>query len=341
MRNGPERLSMRALHLTPLALALALSSCTGGTGGVPVAPINAPFVANAANFQLGIVVPNRILLSAGRSPLYVSPGTASFAVYDGSTLIFVGNFNSAATPQLSVVYAKSGTTGVSGGTCASTGASSTCTVSIVTTIGAHAFDVVTYPVSQGTALPDHSRAPLDTGTVPTFTGVILAEGELAVTLVAGTNAAQTITLLGVADHGNFTGPTLTAHLNGNGPLVGVIGTTYTFQYVIADSANLQIGQPPATYDNGPVTIAETDGNNILTMTPISQTAPPAAAGAQSFNVTCQNNGTATITAGAQNKPNATYASGLTYSASNYPTATIGTTTLQCVPNSATLPITVN
>jgi hypothetical protein len=97
---------------------------------------------------------------------------------------------------------------------------------------------------------------------------------------------------------------------------------------------------PGDYDNGPVTIAETDGNNIVTMTPVSQTTPPAATGAQSFTVTCQNNGTATFTAAAKTKPNTAYASGLTYSATNYPTGAIGTTTLQCVPNSATLPVTV-
>ena len=60
-------------------------------------------------------------------------------------------------------------------------------------------------------------------------------------------------------------------------------------------------------------------------------APPASAGAQSFTVTCQNNGTATFTAAAKTKPNTAYASALTYSATNYPTGTIGTTTLQCVP----------
>jgi hypothetical protein len=76
------------------------------------------------------------------------------------------------------------------------------------------------------------------------------------------------------------------------------------------------------------------------MTPVSQSSPPASAGYQSFTVTCQNSGTATITAAAKTKPNTAYASGLTYSANNYPTGTLGTTTLQCAPGSATLPVTV-
>lgn len=331
---------MRAFRLAaPLALTLLFGACAGGgSSGAPVAPISGPIVPGSATFTLSVTVPSKTGSSAARSPRYVSPGTAAIAAYDGSTAIYVGNFNAAANPQFTTVFAKTGTTSVTGGTCVPAGSASTCTVTITTTIGAHTFDVVTYPVAQGS--PQLSgRAPLDVGTLPTFSGVILAEGELTVTLSAGTNPGQTITLLGVADHANLVGPTLTQHLNGNGPLVGVIGTTYTFTYSIADSANFQIVQP-GNYDNGPVTIAETDGNNIVTMTPISQAAPPASAGAQSFNVVCQNNGTATITAGAQTKPNATYASGLTYSASNYAPASIGTATLQCVPNSATLPVTV-
>jgi len=137
---------------------------------------------------------------------------------------------------------------------------------------------------------------------------------------------------------------LTLRLNGTGPLVGIIGTSYTINYTINDSSNAQAGGyqivQPGDYDNGPVTITETDGGNIVTMTPISQSSPPPSTGPQSFNVTCLNNGTATITASAKTRPNATYASSLTYSATNYPTGAIGSTTLQCVPNSATLPVTV-
>jgi hypothetical protein len=339
---------MKARHLVPFALAFAAGGCSGGGSGAPVAPVAgvpAPVIPGSATFPLSVTIPNRTVAasSSARSPRYVSPGTASLAAYDGATLIYVGNYSQAT--QFTTVYAKTGTTSVAAGTCVPGTSSQTCTLTITTTIGAHAFDIVTYPVSQGQqALPSLGRAPADIGTIPTFTGVILSEGELAVTLSPGTNPGQTITLLGVADRANFTPPVLTQHLNGTGPLVGIIGTTYTFQYSVNDSSNAVAGGyqivQPGDYDNGPVTIAETDGNSIVTMTPISQGTPPAAAGAQSFNVTCNNNGTATITASAKVKPNATYASALTYSSSNYPMATIGTTTLQCVPNSATLPVTV-
>jgi len=337
---------MRAHGLVPFALAFALGGCSGGgSSGAPVAPISGPVVPSTATFPLSFVIPNKTVqvTSTARAPRYASQGTASVAVYDGATLIYVANY--AQATQFTTVYLKTGTTSVTSGSCVAGTSSQTCTVTIATTIGAHTFDVITYPVSQGTqSAPSLIRSPDDVGTIPTFAGVILAEGELSVTLVAGTNPGQTITPLGVADRANLGVSGLTLRLNGTGPLVGIIGTSYTINYTINDSSNAVSGGyqivQPGDYDNGPVTIAETDGGNIVTMTPISQSTPPAATGPQSFSVTCQNNGTATITAAAKTKPNATYASGLTYSATNYPTGTIGSTTLQCVPNSATLPVTV-
>src|SRR5665213_945685 len=112
---------MRAFHLAvPLAITLALGACTsGGSGsGAPVAPIAAPFVSptptppTVATFPLSLVIPTRIVSTAARSPRYVSQGTASFAVYDGTTLLFVGNYNQSANPQITTVFAKTGTTGV-------------------------------------------------------------------------------------------------------------------------------------------------------------------------------------------------------------------------------------
>ena len=330
---------MRVHGLVPFALALAfaLGGCSGGGGsGTPVAPITAPFVPTTGTLGMTFTIaattsPTVAVSSAKRAPRYVSPGTASVAVYDGATLIYVGNYTPPTT--FTTVYANNGTTMVVSGSCTSSTPRS-CTVNVQASPGAHTFGVVTYPGPQSSA---------STTTVPTFTGVILAEGQVAVTVASGANPGQTVVPLGVADRAFFSGPVLTQHLNGNGPLVGVIGTTYAIQYAIDDSATVANGYQivqPGDYDNGPVTIAETDGGGIVTMTAVSQSTPPASPGLQSFSVTCANSGTATITAAAKNKPNATYASGLTYSANNYPTGTIGTTTLQCVPNSATIPVTV-
>ena len=333
---------MRARFLAPLALTALAAACSGGggTSSAPVAPIAGPVIPATATFPLSITVPARPSSSSARAPRFVSPGTASVVVYEGTTVLYVGNLTIAATPQFTTVFAKTGTTAVTAGTCAAGSGTSACTLTIVTTIGAHTYDVVTYPLSQGGQAQSAGRTPSDVGTLPSsYRGVILSEGELSVTLSPGTNPGQTITLLGVASQATFVGPVLTQHLNGNGPLVGIIGTQYTFGYSINDSSGSQIIQP-GNYDNGPVTIAETDGGGIVTMTAVSQTTPPATTGNQSFTVTCAANGTATFTAAAQNKPNATYVSGLTYTSANYSSGTLGTTTLQCVPNSATLPITV-
>lgn len=326
------------------ALAALLAGCggggSGGGSGQPVAPINAPFVPSTGTVPISFTVAATTNPTAGgsgssvaRAPRYVSPGTASVAIYDGATLIYVANVSAPA--NFTTVYANSATTTTVTAANCTTAQPPSCTITVQTSLGAHTFGFVTYPVPQSSA---------NTSTPPAFSGVILAEGELAVTVVAGTNPGQTIVPLGVADRAFFSGPVLTQRLNGTGPLVGTIGTTYTIQYAIDDSATVpngyQIVQPGA-YDNGPVTIAETDGGGIVTMTPVSQSSPPPSAGLQSFSVTCANNGTATITASAKTKPNTAYASGLTYSSSNYPPAAIGSTTLQCVPASGTLPITVN
>jgi hypothetical protein len=330
---------MRA-QVCAATLVVALAGCGGGGSGgsgQPVAPINAPFVPSTGTVPISFTVATTSSpgasggSSAARAPRYVSPGTASVAIYDGATLIYVANVSAPA--NFTTVYANSATTTVTGLSCTS-GTAPTCTITVLTSLGAHTFGFVTYPVAQTSA---------NTSTPPAFSGVILAEGQLTVTVVAGTNPAQTIVPLGVADRAVFNGPALTQHLNGTGPLVGVIGTTYTIQYAIDDSAAVTNGYQivqPGDYDNGPVTIAETDGGGIVTMTPVSQSTPPQSAGYQSFSVTCANSGTATFTASAKTKPNTAYASALTYTSSNYPSATLGTTTLQCVPASATLPITI-
>jgi hypothetical protein len=322
--------------LAPLALAAALAACSGGGSGAPVAPISAPFVPSTGAVPISFTVSvtsspaAAAASSSARAPRYVSPGTRSVAVYDGSTLVYVANYSVAT--GFTTVYLNGGTSTVTSGSC--TGSPQTCTVNVQTSIGAHTFGVVTYNGPQTSSSPS---------VAPAFAGIILSEAELAVTVAAGTNAGQTITPLGVATTAFIVGPTLTQRLNGTGALVGVIGTAYTFQYAIDDAAQVTSGYQivqPGAYDNGPVTIAETDAGNVVTMTPVSQASPPQSPGLQSFSVTCANAGTATISASARTRPNATYSSGLTYSSSNYSSGTLGTTTLQCVPNSATLPVTV-
>ncbi len=348
MRAQITMRSFLSRRLGALAALVALAACSGGGSSAPVAPIigGAPPAA-AAMFRLGFVVAPGLFTAAvaraprnARTPRYVSAGTRSVVVYDTGTLIYVGNFTPT-PPFFTTVFDLSGATTVTGGTCAATEGGEDCLVSITTTAGAHTYDVVTYPVAQGQTPSAARRAPADIGTAPaTFNGVILSEGELPVTLASGNNPDQVITPLGVADQAAFSGGSLADSVTANQTPVVIVGTATTVSYEIDDVSGKQIIRP-GDYDNGPVTIAESDGNGILTMAPISQSSPPPSYGLQTFSVTCAKAGTATISATAKAKPNATYASGLTYSSANYATGMLGSTTLQCAAGSATLPITID
>jgi hypothetical protein len=261
----------------------------------------------------------------------LSPSTAALALYDGATLIYVANLSLDSGTQFATVYAKSGSTTVAPGTCSFTNATATCTLTITSTIGAHKFDLIAYPHAQGQQQAQAlTRTVSDTGTPPVFTGVISSEGEISVTLNPGTNPGQTLTMSGVASQVLIAGPA-------NGPY----NQATLFGYRIEDSTNSQIVQPGAAYDNGPVTITAAPAG-IVTIAPNEIATPPASVGDQNFSVTCVNasGGSVTISFNAKTSPNTAYASGLTYSASNYSGAVIATTPFSCDPSTATIPITV-
>jgi hypothetical protein len=319
---------MRAFRITIATLALTLfgAGCGGGgsTSSVPPAPAKlAP--ASSAKMALNFKIPRPSAASrarrsspAGRrSPSFISPAAFTFALYDGSTLVYVGDLDTEEDPAtFTEVYASSGPTTATAAGC-TTDATFACEFDVTSTAGPHSFDVVTYPIVD---TPDSKvRAPLDTTTPPTFSGIILSEGQLAVNLVPGPNTGQTLTLLGVAGDVSFFGPD-----SGSLPA----GEQTEISYEINDAAGYQILQPGA-YDNGPVTITAGPAGDV-TMTPVSQTQGPAVNGAQTFDVTCTRPGaTITFTASASSHPDATYTSGLTYSASNYPGSTLGSLSLSC------------
>jgi hypothetical protein len=307
---------------------LVAGGCGGGgstNAGAPVTPA-IPVATNAptapATVPMTIAFPRKSSSASARAARFLSPSTGSLAVYDGATLIYVANVALDSTPQLTTIYAKTGSTTVAPGACTFTNATATCSLTITSTVGAHKFDLIAYPGVQ--------RPQADTSTPPAFTGVISSEGELAVTLSPGANPGQTLTMLGVADKVLIAGPA-------NGPF----NQATQFGYRIEDSTNSQIVQPGSAYDNGPVTITAAPAG-IVTITPNSISTPPASVGDQNFSVTCvnANGGSVTISFNAKTSPNTAYASGLTYSASNYSPAVIATTTFSCDPSSATIPITV-
>lgn len=267
--------------------------------------------------------------SHGRAPQFISPSASAIAIYDGATLVYVANLNLDSQTPFQTIYAKSGSTTVTPGSC-TFGNTAVCTLSITATTGAHKFDFVMYPQQQGQQPTSAARKPADTGTVPTFAGVISSEGELSTTIAVGTNPAATLSLLGVADQAVFAGVNEAAY-----------NATVTYGYRIEDSTNAQIIQPGTAYDNGPVTFTALPAG-IVTITPSSVSTPPTSVGDQNFDVQCVNTagGAVTITIGAKTQPNTAYADGLTYTSSNYSNGTLASFGFTCDPASGTVPITL-
>jgi hypothetical protein len=316
---------MRSAQLATLALMLAAAGCGGGGATAPSVPAPTVAPASMATMSLAISIPFRTATSSvARSPRYVSDGTHALAIYDGATLLYVGNLILTTSPAFVTppVYQKTtGSTTVATGDCVRGNLASTCTLTVTTVPGPHTFGLTAYGDFQGGfSLPGSvQRTVSDIGTPPTFTGLILSEGELSMTAVGGNNPPQTITLLGVADIAQWFGPQ-TASFN----------QTATIGYEIQDARSGQIVLPGNAYDNGPVTITALPAG-IVTFGPVSQSVPPATSGSQTFDVKCTSGsgGLVTFTASAGTHPNATYASGLTYSASNYSNGTLSTRTFRC------------
>jgi len=311
------RANVRAA-VSALALALAAAGC-GGAGSSSVPAAVTP--GDPAKITLAFAIPNRTTSAGARSPRYLSDGTHALAIYDGATLLYAGNLFLGTSPAFADLYVKSGSTTVTPGDCTRGNLSSTCTLTINTIAGAHKFGFTAYGDFQGGFVQPGSirRAPLDTGTPPAFTGLILSEGELDMTAVGGTNPPQTLHLLGVADIAQWFGGQ-TASFN----------QTATIGYEIQDARSGQILQPGTTYDNGPITITASP-SGIVTFTPISQTTPPTTNGSQTFDVTCTSSsgGTVTFTASAGTHPNTAYANNLTYDSTNYSNGTLSTRGFRC------------
>ena len=313
---------MRTAPLAILALTLAATGCGGGGGVAPTGSAAATASGPPATMSLSISIPSRAASASARTPQYVSDGTMALAVYDGATLLYVGNLLPPGPAAFSTVYANPNSTStVTPGNCIRGSLAATCTLTVTTTTGPHTFGMTAYGDLQGgVVLPGSTERKVSaSSTPPTFTGLILSEGEFSMTAVGGTNPAQTITLLGVADIVQWFGAQ-TASFN----------QTATIGYIIQDARSGQIVLPGDTYDNGPVTITASP-SGILTFTPVSQTTPPATNGSQTFDVTCTSGsgGLVTFTANAGTHPNATYASGLTYNSSNYSNGTLSTRTFRC------------
>src|SRR5579884_692118 len=139
---------VRVLSAVALASTLALAACGGGAGGgasmAPAAPAppvatTAPVVPAATGsvpMSISIPLTQHGPSSSARSPQFISPSASAIAIYDGATLVYVANLNLDSQTPFQTLYAKSGSTTVTPGTC-TFGQTATCTLSITSTVGAH------------------------------------------------------------------------------------------------------------------------------------------------------------------------------------------------------------
>ena len=142
---------MRSAHVAALALLLAAAGCGGGGGTAPAPAVPAPPIT-PASMSLAISVPLRTPSANARTPRYVSDGTMALAVYDGATLLYVGNLFLTPGPAFTTLYAKSGSTTVTPGDCVKGPLRATCTFTVTSTAGPHTFGLTAYGQLQGGVL---------------------------------------------------------------------------------------------------------------------------------------------------------------------------------------------
>lgn len=184
---------MNRLVLGAGAIVLSLSACVGAGGGgtAPAPAIKGLITARTAEVALSITIPRRASTSrrapaSTHKPRYVLPEAESISLYDGATLVYIGNLTADTPPALATAYSGPGTTTVTGGTCGGT-TTITCGAMVVTTVGSHTFGLVAHDAQQA--------APGSPRTEPS----VLSEGATKVTLSPGANPGAAVTLFGVAD----------------------------------------------------------------------------------------------------------------------------------------------
>jgi hypothetical protein len=136
-----------------------------------------------------------------RKPRYVSPGPESISLYDGATLVYIGNLTPDTPPALATAYAAPGTTMVTAGTCGGT-TTITCGATVVTTVGSHTFGLVAYDAQQAAPSPPPAEVPsaarrapnAQVSSGPTPAPSVLSEGATKATPSAGANPGATVTL---------------------------------------------------------------------------------------------------------------------------------------------------
>ncbi|HEX3469043.1 MAG TPA: hypothetical protein VHT05_13275 [Candidatus Elarobacter sp.] len=283
-----------------VTLSLTLTACGGGGGGgttpTPVTPGNPtpqPNSKASASVKVSFTVPvptghtnpsssargvkavRRLKSLSSRKPLYVSPDTKGFFIFLDGTAIF-GTVSTGSSPNTPATFAPGGPYNANansipgGGTASYTVTQQTATAptptpgqgcTVTTCSNPYTYDTVTATMD---VLPGSHTI----GAVLTAAdGFVLSEDQESVTLNGGSNPAVGFFLKGVADSAFW----CDAACDGGDGNANADGS-YTLQVFATDHEGDAIpyqlsGSTPISLDNGPVTLVETDSNNVVTITP--------------------------------------------------------------------------
>ncbi|MGZ3506041.1 MAG: hypothetical protein ACXWNJ_09270 [Vulcanimicrobiaceae bacterium] len=342
---------MKSRFISALAIAglMLTAACSGGGGSSssgasvipnppPVSPGTQSVAKSSVSFRVPFAthtagrVPSSLGRKAGVKPMYVSPYSNGglTVIFDGQTVVnaFAVPLDSNGNP-----IAGSGPSGnatlPNGGTFSYT---STITVNSsgngyvqlnanYTTIpGSHTIGVVQ---TDGPCVPDQYGRAL---CIPNTNGFVLAEGQTTFTLNSGANAPNTLFLRGVIQSAYL----CDAACDGQAGTPDANGVYHLTAYAADESGQSIYQQADGSgnvvpFDNGPYMIAETDANNIVTLS--GSLGPHNAPGSdnphgpygENFTIKCNSVGTTTVAMEfAPGAPSAGTVTGFNYTANNYP-----------------------
>jgi hypothetical protein len=275
---------------TALALltSIAVTGCGGGGGspsaslpagpasGSPVSPSN----STLATQKLSLLVPrlkssslskaptpaSARVASAARKPMYVSPDTAQIGIYLDQT----GTGTNAGPPAKANIAlpAETTTTGDTNHGSQTVDTASGETVAWTTAPYTNANGVAYYQISLVfQLLPGQHTVGV---VLQAADGFVLSEAQASYTLAAGSNTAATMALQGVADSAFICDWFSPGVCDGGLGAMDADGTYHEVAFVADHEADVlmqqTIGGNVLPLANGPWSLAETDGKNIVTIT---------------------------------------------------------------------------
>jgi hypothetical protein len=243
---------MKRLASGALFAALAVPGCSGGSSNPAPAALPAATAAPSSaktSVTFTIAIPKPTAGSAGRRREYVSANTQSIVIQQLSPN---APYEPVGNPAIANV------TPTSQG-CASNSIQTTCTLNFPVAAGTFNFSIQTYAGLNGS-------------------GALLAENTLTTaTIVVNVANALSVTLNGVI-----------ASVSAPSSVSGTLSVPQIIDFSASDATGATI-VGSGTYDNGPLTVADTSG--LVTLTPASFAGP---SDSSSFSLQCNSAGNGSI-----------------------------------------------